>query len=61
MSSAPISIKSPGHRHSASGDTNKFEEALHARGGISSDTVYGDDYYARHPNSWAKFRLELKF
>jgi hypothetical protein len=59
--SVPIATKSPGHRHSSSADTNKFEEALHGRGGVSSDTIDGEEYLVRYPNSWARIRLELKF
>jgi len=60
MSSVPIATKSPGHRHTASSDTNKFDEALHERGGISSDTVYGDEFFGRHPNGWAKMREKFR-
>jgi len=58
MSSARSTARSPGHRHTSSADSGKFEDIIQ-RGGehISSETFEGDDvYFARYPNNWAKFR-----
>ena len=58
MSSAPPSARSPGHRHTSSADSAKFEDTLpRSREYISSETFEGDDvYFARYPNNWAKIR-----
>jgi hypothetical protein len=48
------------HRHTLSGDSAKFDEALPERVGLgqpSSDTFYARDDYSPYPNNWAKIRL----
>lgn len=64
MSSAatapPSAHMSAHHRHTSSGDSGKFEEALPERvvvGQPSSSTFYVHDDYSAYPNNWAKIRL----
>jgi len=58
MSSVPTSARGPGHRHTSSADSAKFEDVLPRAGGhISAETFEADDdYFARYPNNWAKIR-----
>jgi hypothetical protein len=58
MSSARSTARSPGHRHTSSADSGKFEDILQrGRGQISSESFEGDDvYFARYPNNWSKIR-----
>jgi hypothetical protein len=61
MSSTLTSARRPGHRHTSSADSAKFEDVLPRGGGhISYETFEADDiYFAQYPNNWAKIRSAI--
>lgn len=59
MSSVPTFPPKPPHRHTASADSAKFEDALTGRfGEPTAETLYhSEDQSPFYPNRWAKARL----